>query len=51
MRMTFSTLLTPTRDSEIRRLGTSAWTSGTWGRGLGSIDSERTEADSPARND
>jgi hypothetical protein len=51
MRMTFSTFVTPTRDSDTGIAGADACTSATRGSGVGSIDSERTEAASPIRND
>src|SRR5215217_5964679 len=38
MRVTFSTFVTPTRDSETWIAGADACTSATWGRGVGSID-------------
>src|SRR4051794_5958401 len=48
MRMTFSTFVTPTRDSAIGRVGTSDWTSRTWWMGVGSIDSPAYRAASKA---
>src|SRR5919202_1202411 len=44
MRTTFSTFVTPTRDSDTRTVGADACMSGTWERGVGSIDPERTAA-------
>src|SRR4051812_1291915 len=39
MRVTFSTFVTPTRESETWIAGVDACRSGTWGRGVGSIHS------------